>query len=128
MSLPSNMAFRSPALRSFTKKVRKAATPTNNLYVPSNTPMPELNMSYVQNRNESSHNALNWMVTGRTEEKPLTNKQTIARIEVARKMASGKPVSFQEKINAGIVTLPKPKGPKPQRGGKKRKTRRNCRK
>jgi hypothetical protein len=121
-----NLAFRSPAARDFTRKRHKAVP--KNLYVPSNTPAPELNMSYVENRNESVRNLLNWTTTGSSSEIPLTNNQTYARMQVARKMARGEPVSTHEKVRAGIVRFPKPQGPKPVRGGKKRKTRRTSRK
>lgn len=127
MSSPANLAFRSPAARNFTRKTHKAVA-KKNLYVPSNTPTPELNRSYVQNRNESVRNLLNWTTTGSSSEKQLTNNQTYARMQVARKMARGAPVTMQEKVSAGIVSFPKPLGPKPVRGGKKRKTRRPSRK
>ena len=103
---------RMPVLKTRTRKNR----PVNNLYVPSNTEAPNVNLSYVKNRNESVRNALNATMVGYNPNanKPLTNKQKAARIEVARKMARGEPVTLLEKINAGMsVTIPKPKGPKP---------------
>jgi hypothetical protein len=123
MSSPSNFAFRSPVLRKMMKGTRKAKRSNNNLYRPSNTEVPELNLSYVENRNESVRNAFNNVIVGARSTVPLTNKQKEARIAVARKMARGEPVGLLEKINAGMsVILPKPLGPKPVRpskGGKK---------
>ena len=53
------------------------------------------------------------------------NNQQKARINVARKMALGQPVTAYEKVRAGMIPIPKPKGPKPVRGGKTRRHRKN---
>ena len=80
---------------------------------------PPLNLSYVGERNESNARTAFNLQLGRTPE----------RIAAARKMARGESLTMQEKVNAGIVTLPKPLGPKPTRpkmmkvGGKSKKTR-----
>lgn len=125
MSSPSNLAFRSPFLRKMVKGTRKAKRNTNNIYISPTTEVPELNLSYVGNRNESVRNNLNKAImnVALTRNKPLTNRQKEARIAVARKMARGEPVEFWEKAAAGMVTVPKPTGPRPVKGGKK--TRRN---
>lgn len=82
---------------------------------------PPLNLSYVGERNESNARTAFNLQMGRTPE----------RIAAARKMARGEPLTMQEKVRAGIVTLPKPLGPKPKPmavGGKSKKTRRSRRK
>ncbi len=107
------------------KGTRKQKRSMNNLYVPSNTEVPELNLSYIQNRNESVRNKWNNMVIGKSinGSANLTNKQKAARKNVARKMAMGETVTQWEKMAAGILPIPKPKGPKPTKGGKTRRHR-----
>lgn len=121
----SMMAFRSPGMRGLTRKVKRTRK-NNNVYVPSTTKMPELNRSYIKNRNESVRNNFNAMISAYGNAS-ITNEQSNARIRLARKMARGNRVSYMNKVNAGIVKpIPKPTGPKPARGG--RKTRRVYRK
>lgn len=62
--------------------------------------------------------AFNTMVMSKTPSRFLNAKR-----KVLQKMARGEPVSLQEKMNAGMVTIPKPLMPKPARGGKTRKPR-----
>ena len=99
--------FRSPAARKILGTRKQKRVP--------NTKAPNVNLSYVKNRNESFRNVFNEMVVSSnvSHNKPLTNKQKEVRITVARKMARGEPVTMQEKFNAGMVTFPKPSMPKP---------------
>ena len=106
-SKPLMNLFRSPFAKKLTQKT-KAKTIKNNLYVPSTTEMPEVNLSYVKEMNWKG-NARKNLFANQT----LTNAQRVARNEVKRKMIQGIPVTLQEKVRAGMVTLPKPKGPKP---------------
>jgi len=99
--------FRSPFAKKLTQKT-KAKTVKNNLYVPSTTEMPEVNLSYVKEINWNGNARKNLFANPN-----LTNAQRIARNEVKRKMVQGIPVTFMEKFKAGMVTMPKPKGPKP---------------
>ncbi len=110
--MPKLNQYRSKAARLLTRK-KKVNKPKNNIYVPSNTEAPAVNLSYVGNRNASVRNNFNAMVVGSTSNKPLTNKQKAARTAVARKMAMGQPVTYQEKVNAGMIAFPKPTMPKP---------------
>jgi hypothetical protein len=102
-----------------------------NKYVPSSMEAPNLNTSYLNERNFNSRKGMNNMVLSSSmgRNKNLTNRQKNARRIVAMKMARGEPVSMDEKMRAGIVSFPKPAYPKPTGpkpiavGGKK--TRRN---
>lgn len=120
MSSPGNLAFRSPFARKMLRGTRKAKRTNNsnvnsNIYVPSTFEAPELNMSYLSERNYNTHKGLNTMVlegiVGRNKE--LTPNQVKARRNVVIKMAKGEPVSFNEKIKAGMISFPKPAGPRP---------------
>lgn len=105
MSTPGNLAFRSPAARKLMKGTRKVKR-SNNTYIPSNTEAPELNMSYLNERNFNVRKGLNQMVLesniGRNV--ALTNNQTKARRNVAMKMARGESVSNAEKVAAGMIS------------------------
>lgn len=112
---PTLNLYKSKAASALGARTRKQKR-VNNLYVPSNTEAPNVNRSYVGNRNESVRNALNEMMVGRSfngSTPNLTNSQQAARIEVARKMARGEKVNYMDKVRAGIASIPKPKGPKP---------------
>lgn len=89
----------------------------NNKYAPSTTEAPALNTSYLKERNFSmeGRKVLNNMTlrSNMGRNKPLTNSQVNARRMVAMKMAKGEPVSMEEKVRAGILTMPKPSIPKP---------------
>lgn len=108
------MAFRSPAARKLLRGTRKAKRTNmnmkNNLYVASNMEAPELNMSYLNERNFNVRKNFNLEVLGSSvgRNKKLTQNQMNARRNVAIKMAKGEPVSYIEKVRAGIVTIPKP--------------------
>lgn len=112
---PSLNLYKSKAASALRARTRKNK-PVNNTHVASNTQAPNVNLSYVKNRNNSVRNALNQMMVGRSFNRStpnLSNSQRAARIEVARKMARGEPVDYFEKVRAGMVTIPKPKGPRP---------------
>lgn len=120
--------YKSKAASSLGARTRKNKR-MSNVYVPSNTEAPNVNLSYVKNRNESVRNALNEMMVGRSfngSQPNLTNTQRAARTEVARKMARGESVSMAEKVAAGMrpaypkPSYPKPSGPRPSTSGGKR--------
>jgi hypothetical protein len=114
------------------KGTRKQKRSVNNKYVPSTTEVPELNLSYLKERNFNVRKDFNKMVleSQMRETVPLTNTQVNARRIVTMKMARGEPVTMGEKIQAGIVAIPKPSMPRPPKPaplvgkGGKRKTRR----
>jgi hypothetical protein len=105
MSTPGNLAFRSPAARKLMRGTRKQK-PVNNTYVPSNTEIPEVNLSYLKERNFNVRKDFNAMVIksemARNEE--LTNNQLKARRNVTIKMAKGEPVTFDMKDAAGMYS------------------------
>jgi hypothetical protein len=104
----SDLAFRSPAARKLLRGTRKAKRTNmnmkNNLYIPSNTEAPELNLSYVRERNYNTHKGLNNMVLRGTvaRNQALSNNQVKARRNVTIKMAKGEPVTFDMKDAAGM--------------------------
>ena len=130
MSTPGNLAFRSPAARKLMRGTRKAKRTNmnmkNNLYVASDMEAPELDMSYLNERNFNVRKNFNLEVLGSSvgRNKKLTQNQIMARRNVAMKMAKGEPVSYIDKVRAGMVAIPKPSMPRTMKapasvGGKK---------
>ena len=107
----------------------------NNKYVASPTEAPALNTSYLKERNFNIRKNFNKTIlqSRMRESAPLTNAQAKARRIVAMKMARGEPVNYAEKMQAGIVAIPKPTMPRPTKPaplvpkGGKRKTRKASR-
>ena len=100
MSTPGNLAFRSPAARKLMRGTRKVKR-SNNTYIPSNTEAPELNISYLNERNFNVRKNFNKMVVGTNT---MESNQKKALRNVTMKMARGESVSNAEKVAAGIIS------------------------